>query len=452
MANTIQAVLWALGKQCALRQQPDWEKPGTALKTLSYCRTYSQLRKCEDRGYGVFGDVCVTGVTPASLDKGSYYVYPASGFVLSSQFAPLGGLLLLHQLCANCPANLDAGGIAGCVGGFSFPFRQWLYSQESQKELDDVINRLGIGARLDSIFPQTRLHWFRFWIHSPIPPEGAALLRQLFQAIRDDDAQKPGTSANPDSGQRVSLGLFIAALDRSLKSNIPLHVHLGPPGHTDFGYCTTFPHCPRCKAAAPGERWKRKYPDNEIACEICGTSFSPAKTYSSEHDDLDHTDLRETLGQTAFEKLAAQCLMVQGLSETEAAEFVRKHEEWERARRERWAKEMEPSRRHEAFVQNVIYRGLKKLPRHEKGQDGWLYSAADVEEILRRCKSYRGKVRSIMHVSESGELDEIVQVSFFTSPQKALQKLREKGCNEKFSTTLKFPEEIVSEWHARERE
>jgi hypothetical protein len=409
------------------------------------------LRKRDGRCYGIFNGVCVTGITPTSPDKGPYYDYPSSGFVLSSQFESLGGLPSLHQLCGDCPANLDLGGIAGCFGMFNLAFPQSACSQETQKELESVISRLGISAKLDSVFPPAHRHWFRFWIESPIPPEGAALLRQLFEAIYEDEMQKPGASANPDSDKRIGLRLFINALYRSLKSNIPLHVNLTPPGHTDFGWYTIFSHCPRCKAEAPVERWKGKCPDNEISCEICGTSFSPAKTRSQERDNHKSDDLRDTLGQVEFEKLAAQCLIAQGAFEAEAAELVQKHEESERARRAKWAQKMESSRRHQQFVDAVIHQGLKKLTHGEQEEPGWLFSQADTEEIFRRCKSHGGKIFSVMHVSESGEHDEIVQVSLFTSPQRALQKLQEKGCNEKFSVTLKIPEEVVDEWHKRER-
>jgi len=43
---------------------------------------------------------------------------------------------------------------------------------------------------------------------------------------------------------------FEAACRRSVAEKIPLHVSLTPPGHTDLGWYTIFPHCPRCKAAA----------------------------------------------------------------------------------------------------------------------------------------------------------------------------------------------------------
>ena len=428
MADTIQVVSWALGQKCPLREGPGWEEPKTAIKTLSYCRTYSSLRKCKD-GYGVYDDVCVVSTTLAQPgEKNSHYGYPSSGFVLSSQFSSIGGLPLLHRLCSDCPANGDVGGLAGCVGRF----HQELDSQELQEKLNRLINRLGLASKLDAVFPQTRPHWFRFWIHSPIPFEGARLLHQLLEAMYEKDEDKD-----------EDLNTFIKALERSLNAGIPMYVNLAPPGHTDLGWYTVFPHCPRCKAAAPIERWKQKYPDTEIECAVCSAKYSPAKTGSSERDDWEQTELRETLGQAEFQKLAARCLVAQGASEAEAEQIVEKHEEWERARRERWAKEMEPSRQHLRFIEQVIRQGLKAL--NPKGE-GWLYSLEDTEEIIHRCERHGGKVLSIGHMSESGELNECLQVSWLTSARKALQKLRDKGCNERFYVNLRIPKDVVEQW------
>src|SRR5437868_7813473 len=166
MADTIQVVLWALGQNCPLRQGDDWEKPGRAIKTLADCRTYSRLRKRDGSAFGVFGDVCVTSTTSALPgDKNCRFDYPCSGFVLSSQFASVGGLPSLHRLCGDCPANGDVGGIAGCIGSF----HQALYSEGLQEQLDRLIDRLGLAAKLVSTLPHTRLHSLRLWIHSPIP-------------------------------------------------------------------------------------------------------------------------------------------------------------------------------------------------------------------------------------------------------------------------------------------
>jgi len=104
------------------------------------------------------------------------------------------------------------------------------------------------------------------------------------------------------------------------------------------------------------------------------------------------------------------------------------------------------SRRHQRFVEQVIYHGLKNLSPRDGDEPEWLFSPEDTEEIFHRCEVHGGKVLYLSHLSESGEHDEYAQVSWPTSAEKALQMLREKGCNEKFSVTVKIPKEIVDRW------
>src|SRR5262249_12039708 len=113
-------------------------------------------------------------------------------------------------------------------------------------------------------------------------------------------------------------------------------------------------------------------------------------------------------------------------------------------------RQIEASRRHDQFVEKVIYHGLKNLSSGVDGESKWLFSAEDAEEIVRRCKNQGGKVRYISHVSESGEQDEFVKISWPTSAEKALQRLREKGRNEKFSVQLQIPEEVISNWQGQQ--
>jgi transposase-like protein len=451
MADTIQGVMWALGQKCRLRQGDDWEKPATAIKTLSDCQTYSRLRKRDGRAFGVFGDVCVTSVTPALPgDEISRYDYPQGGFVLAAQFAAAGGLPALHQLCGECPANDNEDGIAGCAGFFYLS----LCSEELQKQLDRLIADLRLASKLNSLFPQTKLHWFRFWIQSPLPPDGVPLLQQLFAAVYDEEKQERAKQRSQSTQSyrcvdpHSDLNDFVKALERSRSANIPIHVNVTPPGHTDLGWHTIFSHCPRCKAEAPVKRWQRKYRTEEIECAICGASYSPAKTHSSKRDKWDRRELRDILGQAEFENLAVRCLIVQGASDSEAAEIVRKHEERECARREEGAQRIAEAERHDRFVESVIYHGLKNLNTEKEGESGWLCSAADTEQVLRRCKQHGGKVRFISHVSESGERDEFLGVSWFTPAEKAFRKLRQKGCDEKFSIFLTIPKEVVDCWKA----
>jgi hypothetical protein len=443
MADTIQVVLWALGQKCPLRQGDNWEEPAITMKTLAHCRMYSRLRKHKRGGPGVLGDVCVTSTTLALPgDKNSRFVYPSTGFLSSSQFSSVGGLQSLRRLCGDCPANGDVDGIAGCAGSF----HQALYSKELQEQLDRLIDRLGLASKLDSVFPQTPLHWFRFWIHSPIAPEGAQLLHQLLEAVYEEDEAELRSSGRSDYGQLADLKSFLDSIDRSMKFNIPLHVSLTPPGHTDFGWYTIFSHCPQCKAAAPVERWKRKYRDDDIECAICGAKYSPAKTHSAKRDDWDLKELRAILGQAEFEAFAARYLVAQGAPESAAAQIVQKHEEQERAQKAKCALKAAESHLHQQFVEQVIYSGLKNLSPANEDEPAWLFSPEDIEEIFRRCEAEGGKVLYISHVSESGEHDEFRRVSWPTAAKKAFQNLRDQGCNEKFSVTLQFPKESVELW------
>ena len=449
MSDTIQVVQWALGQHCPLRQGADWEKPGVAIKTLSDCRTYSRLRQRQGRGFGIFGDVCVTSVTSALPGEISRYDYPCDGFVLSSQFSPVGGLPSLLRLCGDCPANGNQGDIAGCVGSFY----QALYSKELQEQLDRLIDRLGHATKLDSLFPQTSLHWFRFWLHSPIPAEGVVLLHELLEAVYEEDELEFQSSGQRDfRGQHADLRAFIEALARSMQATIPMHVNLTPPGHTDFGWHTIFSHCPTCKAEAPVARWKRKYLDEEIECAMCGANYSPAKTHSAERYDWDRKELRDILGQAEFEKFASRCLVAQGASETEAAQIVQKHEDRERVGKEKRAQLAEACQQHQQFVEQVIFKELKNLsPRDENFAD-WLFSLHDTEEILRRCEHHGGKVLHISHISESGDYDEFLEVTSRTPATDALQKLCEKGCSERFYVTMKFPKEVIERWKQQQPE
>jgi hypothetical protein len=442
MADTRQVVLWTLGKRCPLRQQDDWENPLTAIKALGAYRTYSRLRERKG-GFGIFDDVCVTGVTASvKSEANTFYDYPADGFIVSKQISQIGGLPSLLRLCGECPANTDKDGLAGCNGHLSQEF----YSKEGDQQLERLINQLGIGPNLDSIFPSTRRHWFRFWIHSPIPPAAIPLLRQLFGAVFEEGLQVLKNFGRQDLGKFEDLKTFLDALDLSVAGNISLHVRLTPPGHTDFGWYTVFAHCPRCKWEAPVERWKRKYPDTEIECTMCGAKYSPARTHSSERDDYDAYDLRKLLDPAKFEKVAFQSLVEQGASEAEASRLVQLQEEKHRQRMAETEQKRKLFQQHQQFLEQVLYHGLKNLNSGDKKEPAWALCAGEMEEVIRRVQHHGGKIFMISHASESGDHDELLQVKWPTSANATLQALRKLGCNEKFSAHLKIPDEVVEQW------
>src|SRR5262249_5925396 len=67
-------------------------------------------------------------------------------------------------------------------------------------------------------------------------------------------------ACDPDDPQDKDIRHFLNALEAAIRWELPVHVSLAPLGHTDFGWYTVFPHCPRCKANAPVGRWKERYP------------------------------------------------------------------------------------------------------------------------------------------------------------------------------------------------
>ncbi|HEX5218568.1 MAG TPA: hypothetical protein VFZ59_03285, partial [Verrucomicrobiae bacterium] len=122
------------------------------------------------------------------------------------------------------------------------------------------------------------------------------------------------------------------------------------------------------------------------------------------------------------------------------------NEESEARRREEGRQRMEAGERHQRFVEGVIYSGLRNLSSGHEDELKWLFSLSDTQEILKRCEVHGGKVSYISHVSRSGELDEVVQISWPTSARRGLEKLQKKGCAERFSIQMKFSQELVDRW------
>lgn len=137
----------------------------------------------------------------------------------------------------------------------------------------DSIRRTGIESSLRAAFHVTDPLWYGFWVDSPLTREQCGLLSTLFTDL---------VSAVPRYGDHLQA--FIDALNVSMETNRELHVDLAPPGHSDMGWCTTFVHCPRCKAEGPFEPWQESYPSEEINCPTCGYSYSPAATHSTERE------------------------------------------------------------------------------------------------------------------------------------------------------------------------
>src|SRR5262249_21328709 len=108
-----------------------------------------------------------------------------------------------------------------------------------------------------------------------------------------------------------------SALRAAIDWELPLHVAAPPPGHTDFGTYTIFPHCPRCKAAAPLPRWQESYPDEPIDCSVCGHRYSPAATHRSQPMDegaWEARELKHPLGPESVDASRRRFLRHRGLS------------------------------------------------------------------------------------------------------------------------------------------
>jgi hypothetical protein len=151
----------------------------------------------------------------------------------------------------------------------------WL--PQGRRSLEEVlresIRRLGLEQRMRSAFQVTKPLWYGLWIDSPLTATQCSLLR---------DVLKEAARLVPSYGEQIED--FTRALADSTEIGEPLHVELAPPGHVDFGWVTTFVHCPRCKAEGPVERWQEAYSEESLGCPVCGYSYTPAATHSSERE------------------------------------------------------------------------------------------------------------------------------------------------------------------------
>lgn len=290
-------------------------------------------------GFGVCGDICVTGCvyakTPRNLVRGRGVRYPCSGFVISEELARVGGVEGLAAMCKQCPANVTPDRPAGCAGTISLRPG----SAETQQQLDGNISALDLEAAVREAFLATQPWWYGFWARSPLAAPALKVLGAITERILHEGGA--AAEANLDGvidRHLVELESFGQALGIALTRRLDLHVSMDPPGHADFGFYTVFPHCPLCKAAARMARWQEEYPTQLYACHVCGTEYSPAQTVSSVRME-EEPELREMLGPK-FREFARTHLMEQGLSESEAAEFVEATEQAEADRQARLARRL----------------------------------------------------------------------------------------------------------------
>jgi formylglycine-generating enzyme required for sulfatase activity len=308
MADTRQVVSWALERKCPFRNGDQWFLPDQTFRQLAELRT---LASGESDGRNV-GGICVTSWTTERDNSGNVHQIPCSGFRIEDQLASVGGLPAVLATCRACEANAHSElgiEVAGCFGHLDV----WPDSQELDQELWSIIERRNLEARLRAIFPVTTPLWYGFWINSPLQRPQAEFLHELLDAACDHD--------DPED---KDIRHFLDALTTAIRWELPVHVSLAPLGHTDFGWYTIFPHCPRCKANAPVGRWEEKYPTTPHKCPACGHSFIPDEHQSSEQEDMDleaHS-LEKQLGEADYEQFVRAFLVHRGCSPEQVDEVI----------------------------------------------------------------------------------------------------------------------------------
>ncbi|HWE96516.1 MAG TPA: hypothetical protein VG269_21320 [Tepidisphaeraceae bacterium] len=436
MADTRQIVRWALEQTCGLRPAAAMCDPAEALNCTERASAFSEYTVQKGQGFGLLGDVCVTRYASAPTFKrfkgGGVLGYPHSGFVVSREFERVGGVEGLVNMCRRCPANATPARPAGCAG----VILQNPDSPQRQQKLEGIISRLGLEAAVAEAFQKTQPLWYGFWVRSPLSAQAIDVLYAVISEILDEDTIEIA---------RYELRPFIDALRIAQQGRLKLHVSMSPPGHTDFGRYTVFPHCPACKAGARVEQWQKRYPTNLYTCHVCGTKYRPAETASSENEPDDDPGLSEILGREQFREFAKAYLIVQGLSEIDAATAI---EEMEHAADQRRAKDAEAAlraARKETYVQDVLYAGLHPVvgKMHEKALcSSHLFAPGEFSELLRRCREKCVAVSLMFHRSDTDDLGRATY-DLPTNPEEVFAKWKSEGCNELFGAWFNVPDDLL---------
>ena len=308
MADTRQIVSWSVEKKCAFRSGEDFFLPDKTNQQLSDLRILA--RAVNDNR--VVDGICVTSWTTASDNSGGYHDIPCNGFRIEDRLGKFGGVESAKSTCGNCEANADSKletKIAGCFGYLDV----WPDSPELEEQLWKIIEAKNLEDRMRNLFPVTTPLWYGLWIISPLQRTHCEFLHELL-----------GEACDPEDPQDDDVVHFLNAIQQAAKWELPVHVSLAPLGHTDFGWYTVFPHCPRCKANAPVGRWKDKYPDGQVECKACGHSFNPDGNRSQERmdDDWEASSLEKLLGSDGQESFTKSFLRHRGCTPELADEVV----------------------------------------------------------------------------------------------------------------------------------
>jgi formylglycine-generating enzyme required for sulfatase activity len=312
MADTGRGVNWSLERPCALRRGENWALPRATAKQLADIRAFSNAMP---EGM-VVDDICVTGHTFGSDSKGKSAMLPTSGFRVSLALAAHGGEAGVREECGSCEGNVfvnKKSSLARCHGHLN----AWPDSAQLESELREKASLNGLEADIARLFPPTTLLWYCFWMESPLRRSQCEVIFRLLEGT-DDPANK----------RDDDLRHFLAALRAAIDWELPLHVEMPPPGHTDLGWHTIFPHCPRCKAHAPVPLWQESYDDTPIECEICGNRYSAAATHKMERMDdsiWDADRLEKVLGPDKVECFRRNFLAHRGYKNAQIDDILDRH-------------------------------------------------------------------------------------------------------------------------------
>jgi len=469
VADTIQAVDWALEFTCPLRSSDAAADPPRACREISRASIVSRYLAEPGSDFGIVGDACITscimlkvpkGLTPDGartaeaqssvqrllnqfVDHDAEFVhFPSDGFLISREFEKIGGLEGLVSMCVSCPANALQPGPAGCAGSF---YRSPDSPQLEQK-LRAAVARLGLTQAVADAFWPTNPLWYGFWIRSPLDEGSCELIGAIFAEMMRADSLVPSNERGTSHLDRRQMQAFTQAAQIARQQGLRLHVRLAPPGHTDLGFYTVFPHCPNCKAESDLKRWQQHYPTESSACRVCGVKYSPAATTRSDRDVLELHSLRESLGSERFAEFVKAYLLARGYEPGNAQRVIEAAEAAEAYGEEKARETQIRQQKREQYIRNVVYAGFNPKRLHDEDDDDeddlQFLRADEFLKLLRRCRKLGVHVVSMIHHSKIKELC----IHAWDCGEKAelvFDAWRKKGCSEWFGASLAVPDSIL---------
>lgn len=268
MADTTQYICWGINQRCRFRDFDDYRDPHKSFDKLRRWKSVLKLSR-EDIKYGDFyiASHLYSSICPVN-EKGEQLLIPDSAVIVSAEEE--ARVDELQKVCRDCSVNPNINDIGGCLGHcelspISF-FEEFIQRAIVKYDID-----------VERYFTRTTPQWYGLWMR---PLKGEAIL-QLIRIVREI-VESPGVVDSDD------LNSFIRALQKAYKSGTELDFYVAPPGHFDFGFLTTFEHCPQCKAVTAEDKvWRSySYPEN-YRCRVCGHIYNPNLTGSEVECGLD---------------------------------------------------------------------------------------------------------------------------------------------------------------------